>query len=293
MCDFNAPESKPLPAKLPFAPHFLTPAGMLLPKHQQPPPMYGPRGSTVPPKFMPRMENASPRPTFAGRGRGRPQHNNSNYANRRPPRPRNWDLWCETCDRDFGSMEQLVSHKNEHQTCGIDGCKFVGHPLVVTKHIQMQHSTGLYEKIKKLDTPDEIAKWREERRKNYPTAANVELKAKIEEQQETRGEKLKDPKGRFGPGDRNRKTNDRNRNRKRRGAGHRNVDTDNVQIKEEQVAPVAEEEELFCQGMPMFRGTSGMDGFKVEPKKPVNPLASMLGMYGSDSDTEDGRNNFN
>lgn len=33
-------------------PHFLSAQGMLLPRKDQPPPMYGPRGATVPAKFL-------------------------------------------------------------------------------------------------------------------------------------------------------------------------------------------------------------------------------------------------
>lgn len=54
----------------------------------------------------------------------------------------------------------------------------------------MQHSTGLYNKIAKLQNPEEIKKWREERKNKYPTKANIEKKnAKIKEKVE-RGEKM-------------------------------------------------------------------------------------------------------
>jgi len=49
--------------------------------------------------------------------------------------------------------------------CGINGCKFVAHPKIVEKHIQMQHDTGLAEKIMRLTTPEEIEKWKEERKR--------------------------------------------------------------------------------------------------------------------------------
>lgn len=61
----------------------------------------------------------------------------------------------------------------------------------------MQHSTGLYNKIKNLETPDDIAKWIKERKKNYPSKENIE-KLKVQQKERTdRGEKLREPKSRF------------------------------------------------------------------------------------------------
>ncbi|XP_053617573.1 FMR1-interacting protein NUFIP1 [Plodia interpunctella] len=98
--------------------------------------------------------------------------------------------WCETCDRGFKTSQQLETHKQQHQKCNIDGCQFVAHPKVITKHIQMQHSSGLYKRISKLDNPEEIKKWIEERKKKYPTKSNIEKKsAEIKEKIE-RGEKM-------------------------------------------------------------------------------------------------------
>ncbi|XP_042316830.1 nuclear fragile X mental retardation-interacting protein 1 [Sceloporus undulatus] len=51
------------------------------------------------------------------------------------------------------------------------------------------HSPGA--KRIKLDTPEEIAKWREERRKNFPTLANIEKKKTVQMQKEQRGEVLR------------------------------------------------------------------------------------------------------
>lgn len=76
------------------------------------------------------------------------------------------------------------------QKCNIDGCQFVAHPKVITKHIQMQHSTGLFKKIGKLNNPDEIKKWIEERKKKYPTKVNVDKKAAETKEKIERGEKM-------------------------------------------------------------------------------------------------------
>lgn len=76
------------------------------------------------------------------------------------------------------------------QKCNIDGCQFVAHPKVITKHIQMQHSTGLYKKIANLNNPEEIQKWREERKKKYPTKLNIEKKEAEQQEKIARGEKM-------------------------------------------------------------------------------------------------------
>ncbi|KAF4025573.1 hypothetical protein G4228_017719 [Cervus hanglu yarkandensis] len=53
------------------------------------------------------------------------------------------------------------------------------------KQKKKMHAPGM-KKIK-LDTPEEIARWREERRKNYPTLANIERKKKLKLEKEKRG----------------------------------------------------------------------------------------------------------
>ncbi|KAG9349528.1 hypothetical protein JZ751_027973 [Albula glossodonta] len=57
----------------------------------------------------------------------------------------------------------------------------------VSQHVK-NHAPGV--KRIKLDTPEEIAKWREERRKNYPTVSNVAKKIRMMEEREERGEVL-------------------------------------------------------------------------------------------------------
>ena len=54
----------------------------------------------------------------------------------------------------------------------------------------MQHSTGLYKKIANLNNPEDIQKWREERKKKYPTKSNIEKKAAECKEKILRGEKM-------------------------------------------------------------------------------------------------------
>ncbi|XP_033329082.1 FMR1-interacting protein NUFIP1 isoform X2 [Megalopta genalis] len=99
--------------------------------------------------------------------------------------------YCELCDRDFSSEDDLVEHKKQHRVCGIAGCTFSAHPLLVEKHITMQHNSGLYDRMKNLTSPEDIDKWITERKKKYPTKANIELRKAEEIEKVQRGEIIK------------------------------------------------------------------------------------------------------
>ncbi|XP_076621116.1 FMR1-interacting protein NUFIP1 [Colletes latitarsis] len=99
--------------------------------------------------------------------------------------------YCEICDRDFLTEDSLSEHKREHKSCGIDGCTFSAHPLLIEKHIAMQHSSGLYHKIKNVSTPEDIEKWLMERKKRYPTKANIDIRKAEAVEKIQRGEIIK------------------------------------------------------------------------------------------------------
>jgi nuclear fragile X mental retardation-interacting protein 1 len=320
-------------------PHFSTPAGMLLPKDKQPPPMYGPRGSTIPPKYLNNTDNKNmnhnqnrgkfnnahnsnnnrgnyrgggrgngPRGNGRGRGGGRQHNNNNNYdQHQRNSNVQNYELqsktdgtWCETCDRGFRSLEQLDEHKLQHKVCGIDGCTFTGHPAVVKKHVEMQHSNGLFEQIKKLDTPEEISKWREERRKRYPTKSNIELRQQVQEEKMKRGEKIMDPNNRFG----NKRDRRQMKSENPRTDSHPAKKKQNKRQRTERPQPERKEPQkpvvqvlvaetntplmIEDTNLPMFMGTASMKDYWKTEKQPAatNALTSLLGLYGSDSESE-------
>lgn len=54
----------------------------------------------------------------------------------------------------------------------------------------MQHSTGLYDKIRNISTPEDIARWIEERKRKYPSKENVEKRLQQQEEMSKRGERL-------------------------------------------------------------------------------------------------------
>jgi Nuclear fragile X mental retardation-interacting protein 1 (NUFIP1) len=49
----------------------------------------------------------------------------------------------------------------------------------------MQHSTGLYTRLKNLETPDDIAKWIKDTKNNYPSKENIE-KIKVQKTEDTK-----------------------------------------------------------------------------------------------------------
>ena len=92
-------------------------------------------------------------------------------------------FYCKNCDRKFSSKKSFDEHCSEHVKCGVEGCPYTAHFKLILQHFQIQHcSGGISRQIWKLDTPEDIEKWRAERRKNYPTMARVnEMKEKMEE----------------------------------------------------------------------------------------------------------------
>ncbi|CAG0894804.1 unnamed protein product [Cyprideis torosa] len=75
---------------------------------------------------------------------------------------------CDVCSKYFRSPLQAMEHLSEHRRCSL--CPVVAHPKVIAKHVEMTHLTGLDVRLQTLDSPEDIAKWKEERKKNYPTA---------------------------------------------------------------------------------------------------------------------------
>ncbi|KAG7257314.1 hypothetical protein CRUP_027241 [Coryphaenoides rupestris] len=87
--------------------------------------------------------------------------------------------FCDTCDRGFKTEDSHGEHMAQHVECSFPDCNFTAHEKIVNIHWRNSHAPGA--KRIKLDTPDEITKWREERRRNYPTLENIEKKLKVQD----------------------------------------------------------------------------------------------------------------
>ena len=53
-----------------------------------------------------------------------------------------------------------------------------------------QHLTGLADKVWRVQTPEDIAKWREDRKRNFPTAARVAARKRELKERKKRGNVL-------------------------------------------------------------------------------------------------------
>ncbi|XP_060518966.1 FMR1-interacting protein NUFIP1-like [Cylas formicarius] len=105
---------------------------------------------------------------------------------------------CDTCEKHFFTTEHYNKHMSEHVTCNLDGCTFTAHEKIVEKHVRMQHATGLYEKIRNVNSPEDIAKWIEERKKNYPNRENILRRSNEQQIRMEKGGRIEKNKNLFG-----------------------------------------------------------------------------------------------
>lgn len=117
------------------------------------------------------------------------KNKNKNKVNKRDLAENN-QFYCDVCDRGFKTDEKYQEHINGHEKCSVEGCTYLAAPKLVQLHYRLHHSTGLAKKIWTLESKEDIEKWRNERKRNYPTAENIEKKNKIKAERKSRGEVL-------------------------------------------------------------------------------------------------------
>lgn len=242
--------------------------------------------------------------------------------------------YCKFCREGFCSDDELSQHRRNHERCPYDGCKFNASGKVVADHISRVHmKTNSLVKVQDLTTPEQIEKWREERRKRYPTTANVMLRQQAQEERFSRGEKLHErQQPRFGDfqqrnhirdlDERSQQKRDQNhprRNRHHNKNQHKkatreakfNVDEGKSKVSDDtknglvqSLDAVKIEKSIVLKGprddssddevplTPRFSGTSKMKNYHaVEMIVKEHAALSILGMYGSDSDSDEGEEN--
>lgn len=94
------------------------------------------------------------------------------------------DLVCQPCEKNFKCMRDKEAHLKGHTKCEVEGCTFVASKKILNLHFIQTHEVG---KLRiPLKTTEDIEKWKEERRKNYPSQSRVSIKmARDKKKQET------------------------------------------------------------------------------------------------------------
>ncbi|XP_070500397.1 FMR1-interacting protein NUFIP1 [Chironomus tepperi] len=152
-------------------------------------------------RFQPKGSHNNQGSQHSGQHQSQFQQNSEQNSNQQHPAKRNFIHFCKYCQEGFSTDTELFQHRRSHAKCPYDDCKFNANDATIAIHIQKVHlkQNGLV-KIQDLSTPEQIEKWREERRKRYPTTQNVILRQQIQEERQKRGERLNDSKKRFGDG---------------------------------------------------------------------------------------------
>jgi len=96
----------------------------------------------------------------------------------KPPKPaaeendEEGEFSCDACEKYFKTLQQHEAHLKSHVKCTYPGCNFNAAYSIVKLH-KMRH---LNSSIGKVDTPEEINRYIEERKKRFPTGEVVAKK---------------------------------------------------------------------------------------------------------------------
>ncbi|KAL7746490.1 hypothetical protein RI367_008140 [Sorochytrium milnesiophthora] len=136
-----------------------------------------------------------------GRNQGGDYRNGRQQRDRHSPAVAASPQSCDVCEKDFPNQERYAAHLKTHSSCS--QCSFSASRSVVKQHELDVHGTGATGREQntphpaiQLDTPEKIAKWISQRRKNYPTDHNVQQKKEELQQRRERGELVDGPDAR-------------------------------------------------------------------------------------------------
>ncbi|KAI5068031.1 hypothetical protein GOP47_0016376 [Adiantum capillus-veneris] len=106
-------------------------------------------------------------------------------------------LKCEPCDRTFTTSEVLADHLKSHVKCGEEGCLFEAAGKIVKEHKVVEHGKVEFQStyrgrkalaLRSMEDKEDIKRWREERKRSYPTSGNILRKAEKKRERESEGE---------------------------------------------------------------------------------------------------------
>lgn len=66
---------------------------------------------------------------------------------------------------ELANSQDMKLHLEQHEFCPADDCDFAALHNILERHIEANHITGTYVKVKKIWSEEELAAWRAERRK--------------------------------------------------------------------------------------------------------------------------------
>jgi hypothetical protein len=81
---------------------------------------------------------------------------------------------CEPCNASFASAHALQQHQGNHKKCSEASCSFVASGSAMELHYLREHDE-LYKRLvpRSIETDEEIAAWRDARRRNFPTKDKI------------------------------------------------------------------------------------------------------------------------
>lgn len=97
--------------------------------------------------------------------RGARGHNGPNRSKQNKQVEKSFAYFCNACDRGYNTNDKYNEHCATHVQCKIDGCKYTAAEKLVELHRGAQHRNGLFKKIWCLESPAELNRWIEERKR--------------------------------------------------------------------------------------------------------------------------------